>query len=91
MDKSISEYEGMLLKINKNMINNLNEKIFSDRLDATKNLDVPFSISKLVGEYDYQFSNVFYHNFFFSINFFLVYSKLLGFLIKKNLIYGIVE
>ena len=53
MDKSISEYEGMLLKINKNMINNLNEKIFSDRLDATKNLDVPFSISKLVGEYDY--------------------------------------
>ena len=35
------------------MISQFDDKYFCDRLDATKSLDMPFSISKLLGEYDY--------------------------------------
>ena len=53
MDKSISEYEASLIKLNKEMISEFDDKLFCEKLDATKNFDMPFSMSKLLGEYDY--------------------------------------
>lgn len=41
------------------MLAGFNEKLFVERMDVTKNLDMPFSLSKLLGEYDWQTSNAF--------------------------------
>ena len=35
------------------MLEGFNEKLFNERLNVTQNLDMPFSLGKLVGEYEY--------------------------------------
>ena len=73
MDKTISEYEGQLLNVNRQMLSGFEEKLFLEKLDVTKNMDLPFSCGRIFGDKDWLTINVKNKNFILlSIKYILV-------------------